>query len=1233
MPDDKNDNLNDMAKSSDSLRARKINSLHRSVEDIVHQQNRRRIQTDNQIKEAGLSSETEKNYDSILKSLGRTISNLATGVKTITTETGKATTDAIGQYGRAVGEDISINKTNTVAMALSKSTPLFGYFAAKFMETDVFKDATTRIKNNIGSALSEGMSKAGSGISSIFHKGKQFSDEHQPATSSDLEKLRASIDQSPPKLQTGGYVRQGGLAELHAAEVVTPIDKLLKQIDEAKSADISRKLNSTLEIMSDNVGGLEDVILHQQKQQQSVLQTFVTEFKKNKESEESGTEQLLNSINELKAGLIGSADRTRVAWQQTLLDHPTFRNLKMAYEILSSAMLSPIKYLFGIRGGYAGDVNRAMSSSNMFLKQANLLALIYTTMMPKLDNISQYTKAAAEGITGEKIVPGNINKTYTMFEKIRAKLTSRTLPGQEETSWMHRFAKQFGLDEDVMKEAGIGGLKDFLRPQDIMGKMGASRENIKSKFMEDEEWDTLRSFIGKFSKRMRETEGYAAGKSRDKKRWDQQEKQESFFTSVKEYLRKLTKMKSDQEEREGPHSPSMAENIASTTRMTDDHFKENMQNEKEKKGIFQKIKESSFMQLDFMNKLTAQVKKLRSWFWDALLFAGGFIKNIFFSGLGSLKNWIKAGLGAIGLGGLVKNLKGFLGKGGSKLKGLFGLGASANPYAAAVEGATAKKGILGVAGRMGAKVAGIGAGGIMGVGMGLWDMARAIISGDEVGFVGNFITRGLAGFLGGRDSGLSGAISGAMKGGGLGFAAGAVTGPGAFISGALGAAAGGILGFVGGANLSKAINKTMEGISNITSAIWKMIKFPFQLIREGLQSFGILLKYQWNKATASFRDWWEKDGIIQKGLHWITDKISFILGYIKKPFVGAANMIKSLIDGFSLRKGFINNLKAFGNALLNFPKYLLQDTYEKLSKIPVIGKYIKKSMDALGGFVKDVQTGELSDKLGESLGQETNMSRKAQKIRDEKTAQLSKQYTPTGTGRMSQEGTYGNYNINYRTRGKEMYMTKADKRKKILVLNNEIMGARRDIYKYRDKDAFFKSDREEKRLNAHLNQLYRDKEKYSNTKLLNEKAQKQFRIDDIKNRSIEKQLNRIKNIPKYSSYVPEDIKKQLNQKPVKDATNFENRTGGILVRDNVEKTVDLKLEKQRNEDLKKELENIKEGTNGVTQAMLQNHNTSVNSSNTQTSNVVNNNGGGGQQKLPFSGANMIAHEIVSCHID
>jgi hypothetical protein len=951
MPDDEimrpgTDLLTEGATTMASDRARRISSLHRSTDDLVQEQNRKRLQISNEIdtltkqqqkaaaqlkvEYGDMTAETAKGYNNVLKGLGRTIESLATGVKTITIDTSKATSQAIGQYGKAISEDISINKTNTIAMALSRATPLFGYFAAKFMETDVFQGAARKIRDKVGSAMTEGLSKAGSGIANIFRKGKAVVKEErekEPATVSDLESLQRTIEGTAPKLQEGGYIKRGGMIEVHAAEVVTPIDKLLKQIDEAKATEISRKLDKTLSLMSQNLIRLETVVVERKEAERGIVGTFIEEFQKARDTkQESHQKRLLKAILELKVGLIGMTSRMRIAWQRTLLQHPTFRNILLFSDLMKSAIVTPIKFLFGVRGGYAGDVRGATRTHNVFLKVSNLLALLYSNLMPKVDNLVIYTKAAAEALVGEEISP-TTQVTYTMFDKIREMMTSRSIiPLQEKI--FEGVVSKLGLSKEALASAGVTTVGGLARPGKIMGAMGVSRENIFGALFE--------------SKR---------------------------FHEFRQDITKLREMKEAQEEREGPHSLSMAENISKTAEFSEQGVEQSEDQATKSLTLGEKANKFAKEQLGMTKRMGARLKKMGSKVWDWVLIAFGFLRT--FVG-GPIKKIVTTlvSIGGVITGWLGKKMFAGLGMAG---RGAKGVQAGAGAARAAGWAGSARMAATGI-GRVGAfagKVAGVAAGGILGTGMGLFDMVRAIR--DPEGFVGGIFTRGLAGFLGGTDTGVAGAKRGALKGAALGAAATAFLGPGALLGGAIGAAAGAMLGFVGGKKMSEGISKTIGVIKDYVTGAWNIVMFPFKMLKEGLKSAWVLLKWGFKmtlgKAYDSFKEWWQKPGILQGIMGFFSNIFGTIIDYIKKPFIWLREKIKTILGDEmwdKINKVVKTIIYSFMFPLIGIQKaftYLKNTFIEKISGLPVIGKIFTGLITA----VKDIHEGNMAAKLEKSL--------------------------------------------------------------------------------------------------------------------------------------------------------------------------------------------------------------------------------------------------------------------------
>lgn len=109
------------------------------------------------MKELSSSSEikaVEKSVQQILGKLGYVVETIGKNASRIMLDTARATKQHIAEYGRALSADFAINKTNFVAMTLAKTSPIFGYFVGKFMETTVFKHFSQLIKEKLGASVS-----------------------------------------------------------------------------------------------------------------------------------------------------------------------------------------------------------------------------------------------------------------------------------------------------------------------------------------------------------------------------------------------------------------------------------------------------------------------------------------------------------------------------------------------------------------------------------------------------------------------------------------------------------------------------------------------------------------------------------------------------------------------------------------------------------------------------------------------------------------------------------------------------------------------------------------------------------------------------------------------------------------------------------------------------------------------------------------------------------------------
>lgn len=174
-----------------------ISNVSRAISQMQKDVDQKITETKKEVQDNKSATQVHQSMNQTLAGLNQTIGALTQGVSKITSDTARATSDVVRQYGRAISQDISFNKKSVVAMALSQTSPLYGYFVSKFMETDVFKRALNRMKTSISQTI-------GAIVRPLKGKG--------------AVKGGAEV----PHMQTGGHVQQGGMARLHAGETVIP---------------------------------------------------------------------------------------------------------------------------------------------------------------------------------------------------------------------------------------------------------------------------------------------------------------------------------------------------------------------------------------------------------------------------------------------------------------------------------------------------------------------------------------------------------------------------------------------------------------------------------------------------------------------------------------------------------------------------------------------------------------------------------------------------------------------------------------------------------------------------------------------------------------------------------------------------------------------------------------------------------------------------------------------------
>lgn len=193
-----------------------ISSTAKDQEKIVKKFQMKELSSDKQVKQV------EKSVQQILGKLGYTIDVLGKSSKQILLDTAKTTKRTLQEYGQALSSEFAVNKTNFLAMSLSKASPIFGYFAGKFMETSVFKNFAQKIKEKLGMAVTFVANK----MKDLWTRGKERTTDwwnKRKQSKEDGKKL--------PKMASGGFVKKEGAAYIHSAEVVAPAKQISKLIE------------------------------------------------------------------------------------------------------------------------------------------------------------------------------------------------------------------------------------------------------------------------------------------------------------------------------------------------------------------------------------------------------------------------------------------------------------------------------------------------------------------------------------------------------------------------------------------------------------------------------------------------------------------------------------------------------------------------------------------------------------------------------------------------------------------------------------------------------------------------------------------------------------------------------------------------------------------------------------------------------------------------------------------
>jgi hypothetical protein len=394
-----------------------IRNVDKTVEGMQKDVTQEIEETEDMISESEDIEKVQSSMIGVLKKINETVGTFSTGIKKVTISTAASTKDAISQYGKAVSEDISFNKQNVVAMALARSTPLFGYFAAKFMETDVFRSAAAKLREGFGNVLGSVATKFKEGFGGIIDKIK--SRKGKITKGEDVSSINEKnlTDEPIPKLQHGGYVSKGGLAELHPAEVVMPIEKVLANVDDRLST-FESIISIYRKEQLKSVANMRTFVATQgEKQKVGLVKGFIRAWGEvNTQYLEPDSKRQLRALLAIQDALGAQIGTWRQVWQKMLIEHPMFRQIIFLAKTIGKTIGMPFKAVYAVfkaRGGYEAHLSR---SRNPMAAAAENVGLVYSEGMWRLDNITLYTRATAEATRDlSAFITG---KTYDKLEGV-----------------------------------------------------------------------------------------------------------------------------------------------------------------------------------------------------------------------------------------------------------------------------------------------------------------------------------------------------------------------------------------------------------------------------------------------------------------------------------------------------------------------------------------------------------------------------------------------------------------------------------------------------------------------------------------------------------------------------------------------------------------------------------------------------------------------------------------------
>lgn len=1049
----------------------------------------------------------EKSMHQVLGKLGYAVEAVGRNATKMVVSTARATKQHIAEYGRALSNDFAINKSNFVAMALSKASPIYGYFAGKFMETTVFKHFTSVIKEKLtivvtyvankikdfwgrsvgamrewfrdpkkwktlykatgrvlkfpfekfGQMLAYGMKglkflaklpfKALGAAFKLITKSLGFllklpllmakgiggliklpfkliggafgavKSGYKSVGRKDQEKSRKKYEEmygkpgEMPKLQQGGYVTKAGAVEIHAAEVVTPYQKLK---DAFKRALIPAQGAITKELRG------------------------------------------------LRYALVGMSEDISAEFKMSLMKNPLFRSVYGIFSVMQSA--------FRVKRFFFGKVNKyntyLSKETNPIARSSDNISIFFTNAMLKYDIMISHLRIIDETISGEKSHAPKV-ETWSRFQLMKnmwqgvggftgllktgyatasglfsqGKGLYGTAKGKTKTIFEAAKGKLAAGDETGLEALNFLGEEEQISIlQSLKGKGSNIFKTLKERSKKagkraKEGWQYGSEDFGKIYKKTKgkgvleklkalrfaalaPTLGVLGGmegagadvaggitKARDLKNQAKSFK-EDFIKGAKKEYKKIREKKASEIESVKNVSTKVFEKSGLKFIYDKARVKqEEKEKKKERWHLWKTKKATESIEGNIDTAMKAQKKaagRLSTWLLlglGMLRVVAGQILSLPFKAIGGILKMI-GGINVLTVAKGIGSVVSFIGKTAwfistgvlkiAKVIGNINIGSI-------VSGFTSVLGSLWeLLGFILKKLPVIG--GVLAIfksakdGVKLMSDAASVhdLPEGKKPTLSQRVTALIGGAIGGEKKGWEGAKTGALKGAGIGALVGsAIPIPilGTAIGAVVGAVAGAFLGAVGGKNIAKALQAAWDDVKSILSSAWKFIKLPFQMA-------GLLAKRVKDYFVDKFKSGteWASNKInlvmdklyewllpinkwMEQHLGWLVNSMNSLIEWARHPFQKAKDVIKGFFDrlGTSATKN-VQAAKEVSKENIKQRKVAAGYTDEYLSKwaqgqeLPTLKSYEEKS-DKMEKEMQEKEAASAADKAAKLLAQ------------------------------------------------------------------------------------------------------------------------------------------------------------------------------------------------------------------------------------------------------------------------